>query len=97
MKLQYNLFEQAQQQTPEPRYPWQSTFDWTPEVGGLAQMHSVILPGQGYCYGDTVRLNSIEGEDVVCTVEHQSDPQWWKNGTVYRCELSDLWPNMYHN
>ncbi len=92
MVIQYNLFAPAQEQTPEPHYPWQPIFDWMPQVGGLAQMHSVILADQGYCYGDPVRINSIEGEQVVCTVEHQLDPQWWKNGTVYRCEIADLWP-----
>jgi len=92
MTLQLSLFQPAQEPTLEPVYPWQDIFDWMPEVGGLAQMHSVILPEQSYCYGDTVRINSIEGEQVVCTVESQYDTEFWKNGTVYRCTLSDLWP-----
>lgn len=77
---------------PQPRYPWENLFDWMPQVGGLAQMHSVILPEQGYCYGNPVRINSINGDDVVCTVEHLQDPDWWKNGTVYHCTMQDLWP-----
>jgi hypothetical protein len=98
MILQYNLFEATKQAVIEPEHPWQGTFpDWMPQVGGLAQMHSVILEEQGYCYGDCVRINSIEGENVTCTVEHQIDAEWWKNGTVYTCTLNDLWPNMYHN
>lgn len=77
---------------PQPKYPWLPHFDWMPEVGGLAQMNTLILPEHGYCYGDTVRINSIDGDNVVCTVEHQLDPQWWKNGTVYCCTMHDLWP-----
>lgn len=89
--IQLNMF------APPPKvvhyaYPWEGVFDWHPEVGKLASMHAVILEGQGYCYGDTVRINSIDGEDVTCTVEHQMDANWWKNGTVYRCKKSDLWP-----
>lgn len=92
MTRQYDLFTSAQEPTPEPQYPWQGIFDWMPKVGGLAQMHAVILPDYGYCYGDPVRINSIEGEQVVCTVENQFDHEFWKNGTVYRCTLHDLWP-----
>lgn len=87
--MQYCLFTA---EIPTPTYPWLSIFDWMPTVGGLAQMHSVVLPEQGYCYGDSVRINSIEGEEVVCTVEHQLQSDWWKNGKVYKCMLSDLWP-----
>lgn len=89
---QLSLFSPAFAPGPKPKYPWEGIFDWTPQVGGLAQMGTVILKDQGYCYGDPVRINSIRGENVVCTVEHQMDPDWWKNGTTYQCVLSDLWP-----
>jgi hypothetical protein len=85
--------------TNEPKevyqYPWQPFFAWMPKVGGLAQMHSVVIDGYGYCYGDQVRINAIEGEDVTCTVESQWDKHFWKNGTVYQCKKSDLWPLIY--
>jgi hypothetical protein len=90
--LQLSLFNPTKHPTPEPNYPWQHIFDWMPEIGGLAQMHSVILPDYGYCYGDTVRINSINGNQVVCTVESQYDNAFWKNGTTYHCHLMDLWP-----
>ncbi|PZX18083.1 hypothetical protein LX69_01120 [Breznakibacter xylanolyticus] len=79
---------------PKPKeLPWKAIFPhWMPEQGGLAQMHTVILTGQGYCYGDTVRINEIKGEQVACTVEHFKDDNWWKNGTTYQCTLFDLWP-----
>jgi hypothetical protein len=81
---------------PEPRFPWLSAFpDYMPKMGGLAQMHAVILPGQGYCYGDTVRILSIDGQRVRCVFESQGDPDFWKNGKEYNCSISDLWPNIY--
>lgn len=88
--MQLSLFAPIPE--PTPRYPWLSLFNWMPEVGGLAQMGAVTLPEYGYCYGDVVRINSIEGDCVVCTVEHQQDPKWWKNGRVYCCSMQDLWP-----
>ena len=91
--MQLSLF--APEPQPQPKYRWEPFFDWMPTVGGYAQMDATILPGQGYCYGDTVRITKIEGENVVCVVEHLGDPNWWKNGTVYRCTLNDLWPNVY--
>lgn len=93
--MQLNLFTTPTHQLQQ--YPWQGIFDWMPKVGGLAQMHSVILPKHGYCYGDTVRIKSIKGQQVTCIVQHQNDKHWWKNGTVYHCTIYDLWPNVYSN
>lgn len=76
-------------------YPWSQVWDWMPSVGGMAQMHAVILPNYGYCYGDQVRITSMKGSDVVCVVENKLDPTFWKNGTTYHCKLSDLWPPIY--
>lgn len=89
--IQLDLFRAPVKPRPD-LYPWEPLFDWQPQVGGLAQMHAVILPEQGYCYGDTVRINYIEGIRVRCTVENQSDPNFWKNGKEYNCTIYDLWP-----
>lgn len=91
---QLQLF-QNEPSTTEDVYPWEGIWDWQPEVGELAQIHSVILENQGYCFGDSVIINSIDGDDVVCTVKHRTDENWWKNGTIYHCKKSDLWPNIY--
>jgi hypothetical protein len=89
--IQLDLFKPAPRRD-EYLYPWEPIHKWHPEVGGLASMHAVVLPEQGYCYGDIVRINYIEGIRVRCTVEHQSDPHWWKNGKEYNCTIYDLWP-----
>ena len=93
---QLDLFR-TNEPTTTYEYPWQPIFDWQPEIGGMAQMNSVILSGYGYCFMDQVRINFIKGEDVTCTVESQWDKNFWKNGTVYHCKKSDLWPLMYRH
>lgn len=93
--MQLSLF-QPELPTVQYKYPWEPFFDWMPKVGELAQMDATILPGQGYCYGDPVRILDIVGDDVRCVVEHQADPDWWKNGTVYLCTMNDIWPNVYN-
>jgi hypothetical protein len=89
--IQLDLFRAPVKPQPD-LYPWEPIHKWQPQVGGLAQMHAVILPEQGYCFGDTVRINAIEGENVTCTVEEIHYFSEHKQGTVYRCEKSDLWP-----
>jgi hypothetical protein len=89
--IQLDLFKPAPRRD-EYLYPWEPIHKWQPQVGGLAQMHAVILPEHGYCFMDTVRINSIEGENVTCTVEEIHYFSEHKQGTVYHCEKSDLWP-----
>lgn len=91
---QLDLFKQIQPE--ESKYPWDGIFDWHPEEGGMAQMHTVIISGVGYCYGDMVRILSIDGDNVICKVENKADHNWWKNGITYHCKKSDLWPNLYN-
>lgn len=83
-------------------YPWIDCWkNWMPEVGHTAQMHAVALDGQGYCYGDRVRILSIVGNDVECVTEFykysENDTRMdWKEGRKYHCKVSDLWPDVYH-
>lgn len=77
----------------EDKYPWSGCWpEWMPKVGGRAQIHPVILEGYGYCYGDPVRILSLNKGDVVCVVESLKDKDFYKNGEVYKCKIGDLWP-----
>lgn len=91
--MQLCLFEIDKPLTKE--YAWTPFWDWMPQVNELAQMDAYSMPNLGYCYGDIVRIISIEGESVVCVVESQRDSNWWKNGVEYKCTFQDLWPPIY--
>ena len=89
--MQLSMF--APQIERKSEYPWASIFpEWMPKLGEVAQMDAVILPEQGYCYGDRVRITYLDGEIVTCFVEHVTDADWWKNGKIYNCTIHDLWP-----
>jgi hypothetical protein len=94
--------EEIENKEREKLYPWITCWrNWMPVVGHTAQMGTVALKGQGYCYGDRVRILSIDGVDIECVTEFykydENDTRMdWKQGVKYNCKISDLWPDVYH-
>jgi len=95
MATQLSMFQDLTPPVTTKRLPWITIFpDWMPKVGERAQMNETILNGV-YCYMDRVIIDSIECDDVVCTVNSKWSKEW--NGRVYRCTIYDLWPPIYTN
>lgn len=95
--MQLTLFDTKPIEEEKKKYPWLTGWpEWMPIVGELAEMRCVILNEYGYVYMDMVRINSIDGDDIVCTTEFKAQHMNWKEGRIYKCKIWELWPPVYH-
>lgn len=91
--MQLKLFERPvrEKTADEIRRPWLWISDWEPAVGDMCRMGAVILEHYGYVYGDPVRILNMSGDDVTVIVSSRI-ADFWKNGSIYECKVSDLCP-----